>query len=286
MGPRAPKMLYRSHICRATGPGAGQLHSPEGLIPQVGLVTYQEPEEVAAGIWVVEAAAKNELWQEVVDAVNAVGGCSMTEEVVKKSCIIIRLTGVKMSQPDFIVANRHGNASLVCDYLAPDNVMELRFSLLKKSVNQMIEICAFSFSTNYEQATISKAIHCTGVPGPKNVTLHISGLQAEDTGTYFCKLEVMYPPPYWTKEGNGTLIYVSDLISECAQSSEPPEFSMNEWGLLAICAFTFLYSMLVTCILLFRKQRKRRWDTGFYEKMLQMDSVQSKNYSPYYIRIN
>ena len=41
---------------------------------------------------------------------------------------------------------------------------------------------------------------------PQRVT--IQGLRAMDTGLYVCKVELMYPPPYYVGIGNGTQIYV------------------------------------------------------------------------------
>lgn len=40
------------------------------------------------------------------------------------------------------------------------------------------------------------------------VELTVSGLKAEHTDMYRCKIEVFYPPPYLSLTGNGTLIHV------------------------------------------------------------------------------
>ncbi|KAG8432732.1 hypothetical protein GDO86_017101 [Hymenochirus boettgeri] len=125
-------------------------------------------------------------------------------------CLITNASGLRVSQPPVLVANRHGKVTLVCDYRIHGKVYEMRFTLLKKTGNQIKETCAFSFSTNYEYTSvIGDTIHCEGEPSPSNVTLHISGMQVLDTGTYICRLDIMYPPPYRTTDGNGTLIYVS-----------------------------------------------------------------------------
>ncbi|CAH2305915.1 cytotoxic T-lymphocyte 4 [Pelobates cultripes] len=155
---------------------------------------------------------------------------------------------------------------MVCGYKTHGEVTEMRFSLLKKSINQTTEICTFSYTTNYKPVTVGNDIQCEGFPGPKNVTLHMSGLQTEDTGTYICRLEVMYPPPYLIREGNATFVYVSDLISECAQTSDPQEPIMFEWTLAVICAVIFLYSIIVTCILLFSKLLELWYPSTFIEQ--------------------
>ncbi|CAJ0940390.1 unnamed protein product [Ranitomeya imitator] len=158
--------------------------------------------------------------------------------------------GTQVTQPAVIVANRHGEATLICDYSVYGMVEEIRFSLLKKTKKHISEICVFSFNTKYEHASIGDTIRCLGIPSPHNVTFNISGLTAEDTGLYTCKMEVMYPPPYRSSEGNATLVYVSDLTYQCAQSIEPVEDNMYKWTLLIVFVVLLLYSLIATGILL------------------------------------
>ncbi|KAG8558797.1 hypothetical protein GDO81_017155 [Engystomops pustulosus] len=189
------------------------------------------------------------------------------------------LEGVQVNQPAVIVANRHGEASLICDYSIYGNVEELRFSVLKKTDNQVFEMCVFNFNTAYEPVASGESITCLGLPGPKNVTFNMSGLQEKDTGLYICKMEVMYPPPYQVTEGNATFIYITDLTYQCAQSMEPEEGDTYKWGLFTVFTVLLLYSLISTSILICKK-RKRTWDSGYYEQILQS---QYKNYHPYYV---
>ncbi|XP_073489459.1 cytotoxic T-lymphocyte protein 4 [Aquarana catesbeiana] len=189
--------------------------------------------------------------------------------------------GAEVSQPAVVVANRHGEATLDCGYEAKGMEEEIRFSLLKKIGNQLSEVCVLSFSTAYKPDTSGNTFQCLGIPGPRNVIFNISGLQVEDTGLYFCKLEVMYPPPYRITEGNAMFIYVSDLRSQCAQSMEPVESKSFDLAFLIIILVMLVYSLLVTSVLIC-KRRKRRWDTGHYGQVLQSNN---KNYHPYYIKM-
>ncbi|KAM3916097.1 cytotoxic T-lymphocyte protein 4 [Leptodactylus fuscus] len=188
--------------------------------------------------------------------------------------------GIQVTQPAVVVANRHGEASLTCDYRVFEKVEELRFSLLKKSEDREVEICVFSFNTNYDYAVSEGSNSCLVAPSPHNVTFNMSGLQAEDTGMYTCKMEVMYPPPYQVADGNVTFLYVTDLTYQCAQSTEPVEFDMYQWVLLTIFVVLLLYSLIITSILICKK-RKRIWDTRYYEQILQSEY---KNYHPYYVQ--
>ncbi|XP_063788231.1 cytotoxic T-lymphocyte protein 4 [Pseudophryne corroboree] len=201
--------------------------------------------------------------------------------VIEGSATFIYVGGAQVTQPEVVVASRHGEATLVCGYKVRRKAEEMHSSLLRKTKNHMAKICSFSYTDDYEPATSGQVIRCLGVPGPDNVTYHISGLQAVDTGLYVCKLEVMYPPPYRVIEGNATFIYVGDLSSQCAQSMEPAERQTYEWVLLSVFLLMLLYSLFVTCVLLL-KHRKKRWETGCYEQMLQSNS---KTSYPYYIPV-
>ncbi|XP_075687333.1 cytotoxic T-lymphocyte protein 4 [Rhinoderma darwinii] len=188
--------------------------------------------------------------------------------------------GTQVTQPAVIVANRRGEATLICGYSIFGNMEEIRFSLLKKTNNHISEICVFSFNTKYEPAAIGDSIKCLGIPSPHSVTFNISGLQAEDTGLYTCKIEVMYPPPYQVTEGNATLVFISDLTYQCAQSMEPIETNMYKWVLLTVFVVLLLYSLIVTSMLLCKK-RRRTWNTEYYEQILQSHY---KNYHPFYVQ--
>ncbi|XP_069841353.1 cytotoxic T-lymphocyte protein 4 [Dendropsophus ebraccatus] len=190
------------------------------------------------------------------------------------------LEGTQVTQPAVLVANRHGEATLICNYSVFGKVEEIRFSVLKKTNSHVSEICVFSFNTTYEPVVIGGKIHCLGIPSPHKVALNISGLQAEDTGLYTCMMEVMYPPPYRATEGNATLVYISDLTEQCAQSMEPEEADIYKWALLIIVGVLLLYCLIVTSFLLCRKS-KRKYESGYYEQILQSHY---KNYHPYYVQ--
>lgn len=149
--------------------------------------------------------------------------------------LLFVVTGTQVTQPPVIVATRHGEATLICDYSVFGKMEEIRFSLLKKTNNRVSEICVLSFNTKYETASVGNNITCLGTPSPHNVIFNISGLQAEDTGLYTCKMEVMYPPPYRAAEGNATLVYISGKCSS-AFLTETLDSKMNI-GLLTIISF-------------------------------------------------
>ncbi|OWK00061.1 CD28, partial [Cervus elaphus hippelaphus] len=55
----------------------------------------------------------------------------------------------------------------------------------------------------------NKEFNCTVKVGNETVTFYLQDLYVNQTDIYFCKLEVLYPPPYIDNEkSNGTIIHV------------------------------------------------------------------------------
>ncbi|XP_027735994.1 cytotoxic T-lymphocyte protein 4 isoform X2 [Empidonax traillii] len=117
---------------------------------------------------------------------------------------------MEVTQPAMVLANRQGVASLVCKYKHIGNAKEIRVTLLKQTSDGFTEICASTYTTEFKTFSVEEVIQCRVSPGRNNVTLTLAGLQANDTGLYICKMERMYPPPYFMNKGNGTQLYVID----------------------------------------------------------------------------
>ncbi|XP_017691585.1 PREDICTED: cytotoxic T-lymphocyte protein 4 isoform X2 [Lepidothrix coronata] len=117
---------------------------------------------------------------------------------------------MEVTQPAMVLANRQGVASLVCTYKHIGNAKEIRVTLLKQTGDGFTEICAATYTSELKTFRVEAVMQCHISPGRNNVTLTLAGLQASDTGLYVCKMERMYPPPYFTNMGNGTHLYVID----------------------------------------------------------------------------
>ncbi|NWI97720.1 CTLA4 protein, partial [Pitta sordida] len=168
---------------------------------------------------------------------------------------------LEVTQPAMVVANRQGVASLMCKYKHIGNAQEIRVTLLKQTGDQPTEICASTYTMEFKMFSVEKVIPCHVSPGRNNVTLTLSDLQADDTGLYVCKMERMYPPPYLMNKGNGTHLYVID--------PEPcPDTAIYIWGLGATALGFFLYSIIISSILVGKAIKRRRClTTGVYVKM-------------------
>nr|XP_008257146.1 cytotoxic T-lymphocyte protein 4 isoform X1 [Oryctolagus cuniculus] len=112
-----------------------------------------------------------------------------------------------VSQPAVVLASSRGVASFVCEYASSHKATEVRVTVLRQANSQMTEVCAMTYTVENELTFIDDST-CTGISHGNKVNLTIQGLSAMDTGLYICKVELMYPPPYYVGMGNGTQIYV------------------------------------------------------------------------------
>ncbi|XP_021054677.1 cytotoxic T-lymphocyte protein 4 isoform X2 [Mus pahari] len=114
---------------------------------------------------------------------------------------------IQVTQPSVVLANSHGVASFPCEYSPSHNTDEVRVTVLRQTHDQMTEFCATTF-TETNTVDFLDYSFCSGTFNESRVNLTIRELRAADTGLYFCKVELMYPPPYLMGMGNGTQIYV------------------------------------------------------------------------------
>ncbi|GAB0191655.1 cytotoxic T-lymphocyte protein 4 [Grus japonensis] len=185
---------------------------------------------------------------------------------------------MEVTQPAMVLANRQGVASLVCKYKHIGNAKEIRVTLLKQTGDRFTEICASTYTTEFKMFSVEEVIQCHVSPSRNNVTLTLTGLQANDTGLYVCKMERMYPPPYFMNKGNGTHLYVID--------PEPcPDTAIYLWVLGATASGFFLYSVIISAILVGKAIKRRRClTTGVYVKM--PSEKLEKKVIPFHITVN
>ncbi|XP_016052374.1 PREDICTED: cytotoxic T-lymphocyte protein 4 isoform X2 [Miniopterus natalensis] len=115
--------------------------------------------------------------------------------------------GMHVAQPAVVLASSRGVASFVCEYESSGKAAEVRVTVLRKVGSQMTEVCARTYMVDNELTFLDDST-CIGTSSGNKVNLTIQGLRAMDTGLYICKVELMYPPPYYVGMGNGTQIYV------------------------------------------------------------------------------
>ncbi|MGH0157412.1 UNVERIFIED_CONTAM: hypothetical protein FKN15_061398 [Acipenser sinensis] len=139
-------------------------------------------------------------------------------------------------QPNRVEANNSGVARLRCNYNFTGKGEEFRITLFRGISDQTI-VCASSFhlpNTTFE--TKEGLFSCQGEASRNSVDLTISGMSSSDTDIYKCRVEIMYPPPYRQRVGNGTVIYIPAF-----QVTQPHLVAANSSG-FAILTCDYKYS--------------------------------------------
>ncbi|CAK6448158.1 unnamed protein product [Pipistrellus nathusii] len=187
--------------------------------------------------------------------------------------------GIQVTQPAVVLASSRGAASFVCEYEPAGKAAEVRVTVLREVGSQMTEVCATTYIVEKELTFLDDST-CIGTSSGNKVNLTIQGLTAMDMGLYICKVELLYPPPYYVGMGNGTQIYVID--------PEPcPDSDFLLWILAAVSSGLFFYSFLITAVSLSKMLKKRSpLTTGVYVKMPPTEPECEKPFQPYFIPIN
>ncbi|XP_030283422.1 cytotoxic T-lymphocyte protein 4 [Sparus aurata] len=127
------------------------------------------------------------------------------------------LCAVEVIQP-YRVVSTDGTAQVKC-FIQPQpsyqsfydqnpNPEVLRVTLLR-GLHNIQEVWSCNFTQQREGGVERDGrLQCSAQVTGGAVELTVSGLKAEHTDMYRCKIEVFYPPPYLSLTGNGTLIHV------------------------------------------------------------------------------
>ncbi|XP_054828453.1 cytotoxic T-lymphocyte protein 4 [Eublepharis macularius] len=179
--------------------------------------------------------------------------CSITVGITKV---------MEVSQPAFIIAKRQEAAHFICDYNYAGDAKQFQITLYKQIGNRSIQICTSSFTTEYKPSRMQEAIRCHFHPSHNRVNLTLWGLESTDAGLYFCKMERIYPPPYYPAMGKGTQLYVID--------PEPcVDLQPYLWIAVAGASGLLIYSILITVFILRKAILKRAYFTpGTYVKIV------------------
>ncbi|XP_036109785.1 T-cell-specific surface glycoprotein CD28 [Molossus molossus] len=187
---------------------------------------------------------------------------------------------VKQS-PMLVVYNNAVNLS--CKYTYNLFSKELRASLYK-GADSAVEVCVVNGNYSHQLQFHSKTgFDCDGKLDNETVTFYLWNLSVNQTDIYFCKIEVMYPPPYIDNEkSNGTIIHVKE--NQICQFQGIPTSYKIFWALLVVGGVLALYSFLVTAVLWIH------WINSKKNRILQSDYLNMtprrlgptrKHYHPY-----
>ncbi|XP_014691872.1 T-cell-specific surface glycoprotein CD28 isoform X1 [Equus asinus] len=178
----------------------------------------------------------------------------------------------------------HNNAvNLSCKYTYNLFSKEFRASLYK-GADSAVEVCVVNGNHSHQlQFHSNTGFNCDGKLGNETVTFYLWNLYVNQTDIYFCKIEVMYPPPYIDNEkSNGTIIHVKEKhlcpVHLFTESSTP------FWALAVTGGVLAFYSLLVTvalCTCWMRNRRSRTLQSDYMNMTPRRPGPTRKHYQPY-----
>ncbi|XP_032879367.1 cytotoxic T-lymphocyte protein 4-like [Amblyraja radiata] len=128
--------------------------------------------------------------------------------------------GLNVSQPRCLGVSNMNEFALECEHstnVSSDDVAELALTILK-GLNKS-EVCRGVISSTELYITSYGQLNCQFQQIPNKISVIISGLHSSMIDIYFCKIELLYPPPLESSEGSGTIIYPSSKDMKCSRFS-------------------------------------------------------------------
>ncbi|NXH17956.1 CD28 protein, partial [Bucco capensis] len=184
-------------------------------------------------------------------------------------------------RPLLVVANK--TATLVCNYTYNGTGKEFRASL-HKGTNRAVEVCFISWNKTKINNNSNKDFNCQGSHDKDKVSFSLWNMSASQTDIYFCKIEVMFPPPYvYNEKSNGTVIHVQVFFvlffKETPVQTQEPQSAIPLWIMTAMTGVLALYSMLITAVFInyWQKSKKNMYHQSDYMNMTPRHPPYQKN---------
>ncbi|NXA41035.1 CD28 protein, partial [Eudromia elegans] len=176
--------------------------------------------------------------------------------------------------PLLIVANE--TARLVCNYTYNGTGKEFRASLHKGTASA-VEVCFVSWNNTKVSSNCNKEFNCKGIHEKNKVIFNLWNMTANQTDIYFCKIAVMYPPPYvYNEKSNGTVIHVKGKTPIQIQEAPPAN---SYWIMVAVTGVLAFYSTLITAVFInyWQKSKQRMFHQSDYMNMTPRHPPYPKN---------
>ncbi|XP_037021875.1 T-cell-specific surface glycoprotein CD28 isoform X1 [Artibeus jamaicensis] len=189
---------------------------------------------------------------------------------------------ILVKQSPMLVVNNNA-VNLSCKYTYNLFSKEFRASLYK-GADSAVEVCVVNGNYSHQLQFQSKTgFNCDGKLGNETVTFYLWNLFVNQTDIYFCKIEVMYPPPYIDNEkSNGTIIHVKE--NRLCPAHQTPESSKPFWALVVVDGILALYSLLVTVALFtcwMKNKRNRILQSDYMNMTPRRPGPTRRHYHPY-----
>ncbi|KAF6361212.1 CD28 molecule [Rhinolophus ferrumequinum] len=189
---------------------------------------------------------------------------------------------ILVKQSPMLVVNNNA-VNLSCKYTYDLFSKEFRASLYK-GVDSAVEVCVvhgnYSHQLHFQSNT---GFNCDGKLDNETVTFCLWNLYVNQTDIYFCKIEIMYPPPYIDNEkSNGTIIHVKE--NHLCPATQLPDSSKPFLALVVVIGVLAFYSVVVTVALStcwMKNNRNRVLQSDYMNMTPRRPGLTRKHYQPY-----
>ncbi|XP_072118489.1 cytotoxic T-lymphocyte protein 4-like isoform X1 [Mobula birostris] len=168
----------------------------------------------------------------------------------------VRASELNVSQPAWLGVSSTGQPALECMHNSANNT-ELKLTILKG--NNKLTVCSGTTTATGQFISSSELLRCHFERIPNKVSVMILGLNSSLVDNYYCMVEKLYPPPYESSLGNGTLIYIRAEDMKCSRF---PFFLI-----VGILMLLLLICLVSTIILITKKKVKKTNVNPVYEQM-------------------
>nr|XP_014433394.2 T-cell-specific surface glycoprotein CD28 [Pelodiscus sinensis] len=182
-----------------------------------------------------------------------------------------------------LIITYNENVTLACKYTYNGTGNEFRASL-NKGADRAVEVCSLSWNDSFHKNHSNEKFNCLVAvdSNKKQVNFSLCNLNTNQTDIYFCKIEVMFPPPYiYNDKSSGTVIHVREMLHP------PPEFQPARpfWPIVVTLGVLAFYGVLVTAafVICWWKNKRNRILTSDYMNMTPRHppGPKNKHYQPY-----
>ncbi|XP_067301058.1 T-cell-specific surface glycoprotein CD28-like [Pseudorasbora parva] len=155
---------------------------------------------------------------------------------------------LRVSQP-YRVEGKEGEVSLQCFFSGNLTPEEMQISVYKGLPTQD-RICSAFVNFSEPYFTTNGTVKCRGNVSSGRVDMIITGLRGEDTDLYHCEIEILFPPPYLRRLGNGTVVYIQETPNcptASTQSLSQSQRKNSEWEAVKndVGPLPLLYAILI-----------------------------------------
>ncbi|XP_069471653.1 inducible T-cell costimulator [Ambystoma mexicanum] len=160
---------------------------------------------------------------------------------------------IAIDSPPVVVAFHNGQAELTCkDVVLPNITEEFKLTLLKGNQTGPA-VCAgyWGPNKNFNYPSLDQA-QCVARRSANGLSFSLANLDTSHTDYYFCRLEILFPPPYDNLILGKTYLYVHNTELQNCEC----KMYLLPWSAIGLGVALLLCPLLVVAFCLYKRPGK------------------------------